>query len=913
MDAGPAQNVQASDDVSKAAAATSSRSANARRCCAPDGQENGQEPNSTGFVSDARLASLSGSVTRDVPLSDQIRLRSDRSPDQDNAGGHATPSTDPPPPLASRGALSAVSRAPGSGRGGGGAFQSPPESVKPSESLMGMAQVKCPLCFQYFHPDVIEGHAATCGDPPPPPTNSPFPTEPRRIADAPPPRHAEKQPDQLFHKWVDMLEIIETLQRAVVTVHKPDENILQARLTAKVRNFRVRVPWIREKLGLPPPHQPYLLAIKEASEKAGLASTTAGLLVQCDRLEEALRLCDEIWRDGLQLPSDGTTLPKQVEVICTALSLPRRGLLDTLTEAHKRMFEDEATEPGAAPFQAALPEKVAQIANVLGTDSLPVGGSLVDTLHAANEMVGLQGEGGLVEQADRLLEMMLRPLTQQAASPSCSPLTKAGKTSVKTSVKTGEPSRLFKADRGRLVLERTDQLSAKAVAAASGESAGPPSPSSLSARKSSSKPTPPPEPVPFSIAPQWASSLPAGKTAKDKPEPAQVQRSAAPVSAPLLSEAEMKPRVARCEESLGIEPADTATLAQRIGKLERSLGLASSASDGTLEERLVAIERVGLPLSRIANSAAFSPSEGSEIKKQLVAFEAMLHDGALRLRPGPEAEPRGVLRLLTAASKATAKAAKAKPPHDSKPAQDDAALRQARRMNDANARHAAGLLLARKMGRGHLSELGALSKGVGEAAIASHYEDLPFRAMEVLFEQAAVSPNACLRGLPEDVLRLCEPHVERVGGLSHSDALIGLGVCVRAGRVDLLNALLAMPLTAGSHQARSELVRRCERDLGVAAEATPTEDGSDAFLLTFTGTTEPHKTAGALREIYGSVSAPVRCEVEEEKRLTTMTLSSKEVATAYLQRRDKDEARTGKQKATQAMKAELEKTEAEAR
>ena len=384
MDAGPAQNVQASDDVSKAAAATSSRSANARRCCAPDGQENGQEPNSTGFVSDARLASLSGRVTRDVPLSDQLRLRSDRSPDQDNAGGHATPSTDPPPPLASRGALSAVSRAPGSGRGGGGAFQSPPESVKPSESLMGMAQVnaapapppvqlpspylsqqqgggcswaraarpspprssevKCPLCFQYFHPDVIEGHAATCGDPPSPPTNSPFPTEPRRIADAPPPRHAEKQPDQLSHKvqhistllgetplrpdedptalllqWVDMLEIkptsagdplsladkcIETLQRAVVTVHKPDET----------RNFRVRVPWIREKLGLPPPHQPYLLAIKEASEKAGLASTTR-LLVQCDRLEEALRLCDEIWRDGLQLPSDGTTLPKQVEVI----------------------------------------------------------------------------------------------------------------------------------------------------------------------------------------------------------------------------------------------------------------------------------------------------------------------------------------------------------------------------------------------------------------------------------------------------------------------------------------------------------------------------------------------------------------------------------------------------------------------
>ena len=57
------------------------------------------------------------------------------------------------------------------------------------------------------------------------------------------------------------------------------------------------------------------LAIKAASEKAGLASTTVGLLVQCDRLEEALRLCDEIWRDGLQLPSDGTTLPKQVEVI----------------------------------------------------------------------------------------------------------------------------------------------------------------------------------------------------------------------------------------------------------------------------------------------------------------------------------------------------------------------------------------------------------------------------------------------------------------------------------------------------------------------------------------------------------------------------------------------------------------------
>ena len=57
----------------------------------------------------------------------------------------------------------------------------------------------------------------------------------------------------------------------------------------------------------------------------------------------------------------------------------------------------------------------------------------------------------------------------------------------------------------------------------------------------------------------------------------------------------------------------------------------------------------------------------------------------------------------------------------------------------------------------------------------------------------------------------------------------------------------------------------------------------------------------------------MRCEVEEEKRLTTMTLSSKEVATAYLQRRDKAEARTGKQKATQAMKAELERTEAEAR
>ena len=394
MDAGPAQNVQASDDVSKAAAATSSRSANARRCCAPDGQENGQEPNSTGFVSDARLASLSGSVTRDVPLSDHLRLRSDCSSDQDNAGGHATPSTDPPPPLASRGALSAGSRAPGSGRGGGGAFQSPPESVKPSESLIApMAQVnaapappplqlpspylsqqqqqghcswaraarrspprssapatdskpvQCPLCYQYFHPDVIRGHAATCGDPPSPPTNSPIPTEPRRIADAPPPRHAEKQPDQLFHKvqhistllgetplrpdedptalllqWVDMLEIkptsagdplwladkcIETLQRAVVTVHKPDDK----------RNFRVRVPWIREKLGLPPPHQPYFLAIKAASEKAGLASTTVGLLVQCDRLEEALRLCDEIWRDGLQLPSDGTTLPKQVEVI----------------------------------------------------------------------------------------------------------------------------------------------------------------------------------------------------------------------------------------------------------------------------------------------------------------------------------------------------------------------------------------------------------------------------------------------------------------------------------------------------------------------------------------------------------------------------------------------------------------------
>ena len=125
-------------------------------------------------------------------------------------------------------------------------------------------------------------------------------------------------------QWVDMLEIkptsagdplsladkcIETLQRAVVTVHKPDET----------RNFRVRVPWIREKLGLPPPHQPYLLAIKEASEKAGLASTTR-LLVQCDRLEEALRLCDEIWRDGLQLPSDGTTLPKQVEVIRPGLT-----------------------------------------------------------------------------------------------------------------------------------------------------------------------------------------------------------------------------------------------------------------------------------------------------------------------------------------------------------------------------------------------------------------------------------------------------------------------------------------------------------------------------------------------------------------------------------------------------------------
>ena len=75
-------------------------------------------------------------------------------------------------------------------------------------------------------------------------------------------------------------------------------------------------------------------------------------------------------------------------MICTALSLPRRGLLDTLTEAHKRMFEDEATEPGAAPF-LALPERVAQIANVLGTDSLPDGGSLVDTLHAANDVPGL--------------------------------------------------------------------------------------------------------------------------------------------------------------------------------------------------------------------------------------------------------------------------------------------------------------------------------------------------------------------------------------------------------------------------------------------------------------------------------------------------------------------------------------------
>ena len=333
------------------------------------------------------------------------------------------------------------------------------------------------------------------------------------------------------------------------------------------------------------------------------------------------------------------------------------------------------------------------------------------------------------------------------------------------------------------------------------------------------KPTPPP--AELSAAAEKSLSAFAGPTPPK----------AAPVSAPLLSEAEMKPRVARCEDYLGIEPADTATLEQRIGKLEHSLGLASSASDGTLEERFVAIERVGLPLSRIVNSAAFSPSEGSEIKKQLVAFEAMLHDGALRLRPGPEAEPRGVLRLLTAASKATAKAAKAKPPHDSKPAQDDAALGQARRMNDANARHAAGLLLARKMGRGHLSELGALSKGVGEAAIASHYEDLPFRAMELLFEQAV-----CLRWLPEDVLRLCEPHVERVGGLSHSDALIGLGVCVRcvgpasryqghpprspprlpviahrAGRVDLLNALLAMPLTAGSHQARSVPLPRPSR------------------------------------------------------------------------------------------------------
>lgn len=318
------------------------------------------------------------------------------------------------------------------------------------------------------------------------------------------------------------------------------------------------------------------------------------------------------------------------------------------------------------------------------------------------------------------------------------------------------------------------------------------------------KPTPPP--AELSAAAEKSLSAFAGPTPPK----------AAPVSAPLLSEAEMKPRVARCEESLGIEPADTATLAQRIGKLERSLGLASSASDGTLEERLVAIERVGLPLSRIANSAAFSPSEGSEIKKQLVAFEAMLHDGALRLRPGPEAEPRGVLRLLTAASKATAKAAKAKPPHDSKPAQDDAALRQARRMNDANARHAAGLLLARKMGRGHLSELGALSKGVGEAAIASHYEDLPFRAMELLFEQAAVSPNACLRGLPEDVLRLCEPHVERVGGLSHSDALIGLGVCVRcSGPLALPGPPPTLP-TATSRCAQGRPRRPPQRPLGDA-------------------------------------------------------------------------------------------------
>ena len=137
-------------------------------------------------------------------------------------------------------------------------------------------------------------------------------------------------------------------------------------------------------------------------------------------------------------------------------------------------------------------------------------------------------------------------------------------------------------------------------------------------------------------------------------------------------------------------------------------------------------------------------------------------------------------------------------------------------MNDANARHAAGLLLARKMGRGHLSELGALSKGVGEAAIASHYEDLPFRAMELLFEQAAVSPNACLRGLPEDVLRLCEPHVERVGGLSHSDALIGLGVCVRcSGPLALPGPPPTLP-TATSRCAQGRPRRPPQRPLGDA-------------------------------------------------------------------------------------------------
>jgi len=60
----------------------------------------------------------------------------------------------------------------------------------------------------------------------------------------------------------------------------------------------------------------------------------------------------------------------------------------------------------ATPFRLALPEKIAQISEVLG---LPQCGSLIDALQSANAAVGLPDEGGLIAQADRLLRMLLQP------------------------------------------------------------------------------------------------------------------------------------------------------------------------------------------------------------------------------------------------------------------------------------------------------------------------------------------------------------------------------------------------------------------------------------------------------------------------------------------------------------------------